>query len=123
MPSRRTEVTAGLTSFLATAYIVAVNPAVLATEGTGMPFDGVLTATVLVTASMTILMGLYARLPYVIAPGMGLNAFVAYTLVLGDGVPWPVALGMVFWSGVLFVVVSATRLREHVAQAIPPALK
>lgn len=123
MPSRRTEVTAGLTSFLATAYIVAVNPAVLATEGTGMPFDGVLTATVLVTASMTILMGLYARLPYVIAPGMGLNAFVAYTLVLGAGVPWPVALGMVFWSGVLFVVVSATRLREHVAQAIPPALR
>ncbi len=112
-----------MTSFLATAYIVAVNPAVLATEGTGMPFDGVLTATVLVTASMTILMGLYARLPYVIAPGMGLNAFVAYTLVLGEGIPWPVALGMVFWSGVLFVLVSATRLREHVAEAIPPGLR
>jgi len=117
--SRRTEAVAGLTSFLAAAYIVAVNPAILATAGTGMPFDGVVTATVLLTATMTVLMGLYAGLPFVVAPGMGLNAFVAYTLVLGSGVPWRVALGMVFWSGVLFVAVSATPLREHVARAIP----
>lgn len=119
----RTEVVAGVTSFLATAYIVAVNPAILATDGTGMPFDGVLTATVLVCFASTLLMGLYARLPFVVAPGMGLNAFFAYTLVLGQGVPWPIALGMVFWSGVLFVLVSVTRVREWVAEAIPSSLR
>jgi len=122
-PSTRTEVVGGVTTFLATAYIVAVNPAVLATEGTGMPFDGVLTATVLLCISMTLLMGLYARLPFAVAPGMGLNAFFAYTLVIGQGVPWPVALGMVFWSGVLFVAISVTPARAWVAQAIPEALR
>lgn len=122
-PSTRTEAVAGVTTFLATAYIVAVNPAILASEGTGMPFSGVLTATVLLCASMTLFMGLYARLPFVVAPGMGLNAFFAYTLVMGQGVPWPVALGMVFWSGILFVAVSATRAREWVAEAIPASLR
>ena len=64
-----------------------------------MPFSGVLTATVLVAFSMTLLMGLYARLPFAVAPGMGLNAFFAYTIILQDGVPWQTALGMVFWAG------------------------
>jgi AGZA family xanthine/uracil permease-like MFS transporter len=120
--STRTEVVAGLTTFLATAYIVVVNPAILS-DGTGMPFDGVLAATVLLAASMTILMGVYARLPFAVAPGMGLNAFFAYTLVVGQKVPWPTALGMVFWAGVLFLAISATPLRERVATAIPPSLR
>jgi AGZA family xanthine/uracil permease-like MFS transporter len=105
------------------AYVVIVNPSILSTPGTGMPFSGVLTATVLVASSMTLLMGLYARLPFAVAPGMGLNAFFAFTIVLQDKVPWPTALGMVFWAGVLFLIVSVTRLREHIAVAIPPALR
>jgi AGZA family xanthine/uracil permease-like MFS transporter len=72
---------------------------------------------------MTLLMGLYARLPFAVAPGMGLNAFFAYTVVLQSQVPWPTALGMVFWAGVLFLLVSATPIRERVALAIPPSLR
>ena len=105
------------------SYIVIVNPAILSTAGTGMPFTGVLTATVLVCSTMTLLMGLYAKLPFGVAPGMGLNAFFTYTIVLQDGVPWPVALGIVFWAGVLFLLVSATPLREQIAMAIPPSLR
>jgi adenine/guanine/hypoxanthine permease len=105
------------------AYIVIVNPSILASPGTGMPFSGVLTATVLIASTMTLLMGLYARLPFAVAPGMGLNAFFAYTIVLQQQVPWQVALGMVFWAGVLFLLVSATPVRERVATAIPENLR
>lgn len=105
------------------AYIVIVNPAILATPGTGIPFSGAATATVLVAASMTLLMGLYARLPFAVAPGMGLNAFVAFTVILGDGVPWRTAFGMVFWAGVLFLLISLTPLRVQLARAIPPGLR
>jgi AGZA family xanthine/uracil permease-like MFS transporter len=105
------------------AYIVIVNPSILSAPGTGIPFSGALTATVLIAFSMTLLMGLYARLPFAVAPGMGLNAFFAYTIVIQQGVPWPVALGVVFWAGVLFLVVSATPIRERIATAIPPALR
>jgi len=117
------DVVGGVTTFFTMAYIVVVNPAILATPGTGMPFSGVLTATVLVASSMTLLMGLYARLPFAVAPGMGLNAFFAFTIVLQAKVPWQTALGMVFWAGVLFLVVSATPLREQIALAIPPPLR
>jgi AGZA family xanthine/uracil permease-like MFS transporter len=113
----------GVTTFFTMAYIVVVNPAILATPGTGMPFSGVLTATVLIAAGMTLLMGLYARLPFAVAPGMGLNAFFAFTIVLQNKVPWQTALGMVFWAGVLFLAVSATPLRERIALAIPPPLR
>jgi AGZA family xanthine/uracil permease-like MFS transporter len=105
------------------AYIVVVNPGILATPGTGMPFSGVLTATVVLACSMTLLMGLYARLPFAVAPGMGLNAFFAYTIVLQQQVPWPTALGIVFWGGVLFLLVSVTPLRERIAVAIPANLR
>ena len=105
------------------AYIVVVNPTILSTPGTGMPFSGVLTATVLVCSTMTLLMGLYANLPFGVAPGMGLNAFFTFTIVLQNGVPWPIALGIVFWAGVLFLLVSATPLREAIALAIPPSLR
>src|SRR5689334_9143702 len=102
------------------AYIVVVNPTILAAPGTGIAFSGALTATVVVAATMTLLMGAYARLPFAVAPGMGLNAFLAYTVILQHKVPWPVAFGMIFWAGVLFLAVSATPLRERVAMAIPP---
>ena len=119
----RTEIIAGITTFFTMSYIVIVNPSILSTTGTGMPVSGVLTATVLVCISMTFLMGLYAKLPYGVAPGMGLNAFFAYTIVLQEQVPWPVALGIVFWAGVLFLLVSATTLREWIAMAIPDSLQ
>ncbi|HEX6622239.1 MAG TPA: NCS2 family permease, partial [Pyrinomonadaceae bacterium] len=121
--SVRTELVAGVTTFFTMAYIVVVNPLILSTEGTGMPAGGVLTATVLVCFTMTMLMGLYARLPFAVAPGMGINAFFAYTIILTQGVPWPVALGIVFWAGVLFLVVSLTPLREAIARAIPKNLR
>src|SRR3977135_2487977 len=113
----------GLTTFFTMAYIVVVNPGILATPGTGMPFSGALTATVLIASSMTLLMGLYARLPFAVAPGMGLNAFFAFTIVLQGKVPWQTALGMVFWSGVLFLLVSATPLREQIPTALPRNLR
>jgi AGZA family xanthine/uracil permease-like MFS transporter len=72
---------------------------------------------------MTLLMGLYAKLPFGVAPGMGLNAFFTYTIVLQGGVPWPIALGIIFWAGVLFLLISATPLREAIALAIPPSLR
>jgi adenine/guanine/hypoxanthine permease len=122
-PSARTEVIAGVTTFFTMAYIVIVNPSILATEGTGMPFDGVLTATVVICFAMTLLMGLYAKLPYAVAPGMGLNAFFTYTLVLGQGIPWQTALGIVFWAGLIFLLISATPLREMIARAIPMSLR
>jgi adenine/guanine/hypoxanthine permease len=117
------DVVGGVTTFFTMSYIVVVNPAILATPGTGITFSGALTATVLIAFSMTMMMGLYARLPFAVAPGMGLNAFFAYTIVLQNHVPWQTALGIVFWAGVLFLIVSATPLRERIAAAIPPALR
>lgn len=117
------EILAGITTFLTMAYIVVVNPAILSTPGTGIPFSGALTATVLVCVTMTLLMGLYARLPFGVAPGMGLNAFFTYTTILNGHVPWPVALGIIFWAGVIFLLVSATPLRERIALSYPPHLR
>src|SRR5580765_2198205 len=117
------DVIGGVTTFFTMAYIVVVNPGILSTPGTGIPFSGAMTATVLIASSMTLLMGVYARLPFAVAPGMGLNAFFAFTIVLQSKVPWQTALGIVFWAGVLFVLVSATPLREAIALAIPPPLR
>jgi AGZA family xanthine/uracil permease-like MFS transporter len=122
-PTLYGDVIGGVTTFFTMAYIVVVNPSILSTPGTGMPFTGVMTATVLIAFSMTLLMGLYARLPFAVAPGMGLNAFFAFSIVLQQQVPWPTALGIVFWAGVLFLLVSATPLRETIALAIPPGLR
>jgi len=122
-PSLNGDVIGGVTTFFTMAYIVVVNPSILSSPGTGMPFAGAMTATVFVACTMTLLMGLYARLPFAVAPGMGLNAFFAFTIVLQGKVPWPTALGIVFWAGVLFVVVSATPIREKIALAIPAPLR
>lgn len=119
----KTEAIAGVTTFFTMAYIVVVNPSILSSSGTGMPFGGVLTATVLVCFLMTLLMGLYANLPFGVAPGMGINAFFTYTLILGKQVPWPVALGMTFWAGVLFLILSVTNVRVQLARAIPEGLR
>src|SRR5258708_13347783 len=106
------DVIGGVTTFFTMSYIVVVNPSILSTTGTGMPFSGALTATVLIASSMTLLMGVYARLPFAVAPGMGLNAFFAFTIVLQNHVPWQTALGMVFCAAALSVLVSTTPLRE-----------
>ncbi|MDD5304809.1 MAG: NCS2 family permease, partial [Elusimicrobia bacterium] len=122
-PDLKREALAGLTTFFTMAYIVVVNPSILSAPGTGMPFSGVLTATVLLSFLMTGLMGAYARLPFAVAPGMGLNAFFAYSIVIGRGVPWPTALGVVFWAGALFVLISVTPVRVKLAEAIPDGLR
>ena len=122
-PNVRTEAVAGVTTFFTMAYIVVVNPAILSTAGTGMSFSGVLTATVLVCFTMTLLMGLYAKLPFAVAPGMGINAFFTFTIILTRQVPWQVALGIIFWAGVLFLLVSLTPVRETIARAIPKGLR
>ena len=123
-PNLKTEAIAGVTTFFTMAYIVVVNPQILSADGkTGMAFSGVLTATVLICFTMTLLMGLYAKLPFAVAPGMGINAFFTYTIILGKGVPWPTALGIIFWAGVIFLLVSVTRVRESIAKAIPAELR
>lgn len=121
--SIRTEAIAGITTFFTMAYIVVVNPTILSTPGTGMAFSGVLTATVLVCFVCTLLMGVYAKLPFAVAPGMGLNAFFAFTIILTQKVWWQVALGITFWAGVLFLLISVTRVRETIAKAIPAELR
>lgn len=123
MKFTKIDISAGVTTFFTMSYIIVVNPLILANPDTGMSFTGVTTATVLVSFLSTLLMGLYGKLPYGVAPGMGLNAFFAYSLVIGDKIPWPVALGMVFWSGVLFLIISATGLRVGIARAIPRNLR
>lgn len=121
--SLQKEFVGGITTFLTMSYIIFVNPSILSTPGTGMTFSGVLTATVLLCFSMTLFMGLYAKLPYAVAPGMGINAFFAYTLILGKGIPWQTALGIVFWSGLIFLVISISPIRVKIAQAIPLQLR
>lgn len=117
----KTEILAGITTFLATMYIIVVNPAII--SNTGMSFSGVLTATVLVSAFSSIMMGIYANNPIVVAPGMGLNAFFTYSVVLGMGVKWEVALGAVFWSGVVFLILSIFKIRTMIVKAIPKQIR
>ncbi|MGV3589952.1 MAG: NCS2 family permease [Adhaeribacter sp.] len=116
-----TEVIAGISSFLATSYIIVVNPSILSQAG--LPFDGALTATVIVCFFSSLMMGLYARNPILVAPGMGLNAFFTFSAVLGMQVPWPVALGAVFWSGIVFLLLSAFNVRTYIVRAIPRPLR
>jgi AGZA family xanthine/uracil permease-like MFS transporter len=117
----RTELVAGLTTFLTMAYIIFVNPTILADAG--MPKDAVFVATCLAAALGTLIMGLYANYPIGMAPGMGLNAYFAYAVVLGMGVPWQSALGAVFLSGCLFVLISVLGLREMIVNGIPHSLR
>jgi AGZA family xanthine/uracil permease-like MFS transporter len=117
----RTELLAGLTTFLTMAYIIFVNPSILGDAG--MPKDSVFVATCLAAAIGTLIMGLYANYPMALAPGMGLNAYFTYAVVKGMGVPWEAALGAVFISGCLFVMVSIFKLREMIVNGIPQSIR
>ncbi|MEM7120601.1 MAG: NCS2 family permease [Pseudomonadota bacterium] len=117
----RTEVLAGLTTFLTMAYIIFVNPAIL--SDAGMDFNAVFVGTCLAAALGCAIMGLYANYPIAQAPGMGLNAFFTYGVVLGMGHTWQVALGAVFVSGVIFVIISVLPVREWIINSIPTSLK
>jgi AGZA family xanthine/uracil permease-like MFS transporter len=115
------EVVAGLTTFAAMAYILAVNPAILST--TGMDKGALITATAIASGVMTAVMALATNYPIALAPGMGLNAFFAFTLCGAKGIPWPAALGLVFYSGLIFLALSVTGLRKKIVEAIPLELK
>ncbi|MGE5652624.1 NCS2 family permease [Noviherbaspirillum sp. UKPF54] len=117
----RTEVLAGLTTFLTMAYIVFVNPSILGDAG--MPKDAVFVATCVAAAIGTLVMGLYANYPIAMAPGMGLNAYFAYGVVKGMGFSWEAALGAVCISGILFVIVSLVRIREMIIRGIPHSVR
>jgi AGZA family xanthine/uracil permease-like MFS transporter len=117
----RTELEAGLTTFLTMAYILVVNPLILSEAG--VPIEGALFATAVSAAIGSVLMGLLANYPFALAPGMGLNAYFTYSVVLGLGVPWQTALGAVFISGIVFILLTLGRIRELVVRAIPLPLK
>ncbi len=117
----RTEILAGLTTFLTMAYILFVNPSMLA--ATGMDQGAVFVATCLAAAIGSSLMGLLANYPIALAPGMGLNAFFTYTVVLTMGYTWQVGLGAVFLSGVLFFLLSAFKVREWIINSVPLPLR
>jgi AGZA family xanthine/uracil permease-like MFS transporter len=119
--SVKTELMAGITTFVTMSYIMFLNPMIM--SKTGMPFDGLFLATCLGAAIATILMGLYANWPVGLAPGMGLNAFFTFTVVGSMGYSWEIALGSVFLSGVIFVLMSVTRLREWMLDSIPMSLR
>lgn len=119
--SVRQELTAGLTTFAAMAYILAVNPVVLSAGG--MDKGAVITATALASAIMTAVMALATNYPIALAPGMGMNAFFAYTICVGTGIPWQPALAMTFVSGTLFLILSISGLRQKIIEAIPLELK
>src|SRR6201996_5605296 len=116
----RTEILAGLTTFITMAYIIFVNPSLL--SKTGMPLAAITTATCLCAAFGSILMGAPATNPHALAPGMGLNAYFTYTVVLGMGVPWQTALGAVFLSGVIFLALTFSGIRQRLVAAIPHQL-
>jgi AGZA family xanthine/uracil permease-like MFS transporter len=117
----RREFLGGLTTFLTMAYIVVVNPQILAQAG--MPVEGVVFATCISAAAATLVMGLYANYPIALAPGMSLNAYFTYSVCLGMHVPWRTALGVIFISGVFFLILTVTRVREQIVNGIPDCLK
>src|ERR1700686_536535 len=119
--SVKQELLGGLTTFITMAYIVVVNPQILAQAG--MPSDGVMFATCLSAAVATLVMGLYANYPIALAPGMSLNAYFTYSVCLSMHVPWRTALAVVFFSGVLFLVLTVTRVREQIVNGMPDCLK
>jgi AGZA family xanthine/uracil permease-like MFS transporter len=119
----RTEIIAGITTWLTMAYILFVNPAILGLGGQGLPFAQVLTVTALAAGVMTILMGVIGKYPFAIAAGLGLNAFVAFTLVLGDQLTFPQAMGVIVAEGIVITILVLTNVREMVIDAIPMDLK
>lgn len=120
----RTEIVAGITTFLTMAYILAVNPSIFAPlAGQGMPTDSVFTATALAAIIGTLVMAFYAQKPFGLAPGMGLNAFFVFTVCLGMGYTWQFALTAVFLEGIIFILLTIFKIRELIVDAIPTGLK
>jgi AGZA family xanthine/uracil permease-like MFS transporter len=117
----RREFVGGLTTFITMAYIVVINPQILAKAG--VPIEGVVFATCISAAAATLVMGLYANYPIALAPGMSLNAYFTYVVCLGMHVPWQTALGVIFLSGVFFLILTVTRVREQIVNGIPECLK
>ena len=117
----RAEFLGGLTTFITMAYIVVVNPQILSKAG--VPVEGVVFATCVSSAAATLVMGLYANYPIALAPGMSLNAYFTYSVCMGMHVPWRTALGVIFFSGVLFLILTVTRVREQIVNGIPNCLK
>ncbi|MDC8831454.1 NCS2 family permease [Alteromonas gilva] len=117
----KTEVIAGLTTFAAMSYILVVNPGILGLSG--MPPEGLITVTALAACLGTVLMALMTNYPIALAPGMGLNAFFAFTICMTREIPWEAALGIVFWNGILFLALTLTGVRTLIAEAIPASLK
>lgn len=121
--SLKTEILAGLTSFFTLAYIIIVVPQILNANGQGIPIQGSLVAMIVTVSVVNILSSIFVRVPYILAPGMGLNAFFAYSLILGDHLPWQTVLGACFLSSVLFFITSIFPLREKIIYAIPANMK
>ncbi|HOQ09560.1 MAG TPA: NCS2 family permease [Syntrophomonadaceae bacterium] len=119
--SVKTEILAGFTTFITLSYIIFVNPSILADAG--IPKEAAIAATILASVFATLLMAFFANYPIVVAPGMGLNAFFTYTVVLGFGLHWTVALGAVFISGILFFILTVTTIRTYIIDAVPPSLR
>jgi AGZA family xanthine/uracil permease-like MFS transporter len=117
----RRELLAGLTTFMTMAYVVVVNPQILSQAG--MPVDGVLFATCVSAALATLVMGLWANYPIALAPGMSLNAYFTYSIVIGRGLPWQTVLGVVLLSGLVFLALTLTKIREQIVNGIPDCLK
>ena len=120
----RAEIIGGATTFMAMAYIIFVNPGLLSSEaGAGMNFAAVMAATCVASAVATLIMSLWANYPIALAPGMGLNAYFSFTICGQMGVPWEIALGIVFISGLVFTILTVARVRELIVTAIPGTLK
>jgi AGZA family xanthine/uracil permease-like MFS transporter len=117
----RTEILAGITTFMTMSYIIFVNPAILADAG--IPREAAFGATIYASVIATLLMALWANFPVALAPGMGLNAFFTYTVVLGQGLSWQTALGAVFISGILFIILTVTGIRELLIDGVPPVMR
>ncbi|HUX46952.1 MAG TPA: NCS2 family permease, partial [Desulfosporosinus sp.] len=117
----RTEILAGVTTFVTMAYILFVNPNIL--KAAGMPVDATFAATAIAACVATLIMGLYANYPIAMAPGMGLNAFFTYSVVIGMKLPWQTALGAVFISGLVFFLLTVTKVREWIMEGVPEVLR
>ena len=117
----KTEILAGITTFITMSYIIFVNPAIL--SETGMPYNGVFIATIVSSILGTLSMAFLTNYPFALAPGMGLNAFFAYSVVIGMGVSWKTALGLVFIEGIIFIILSLTPIRKTLVNSIPMSLK
>ena len=117
----KTEIMAGLTTFMTMAYILAVNPGIL--SASGMEFGKIFAATAITSAIATLIMGLLANLPFALSAGMGLNAFFAYTVCIGMGYSWQFALTAIFVEGIIFLLLTFLNIREAIVNSIPPSLK